>query len=149
MHGAWVVHYSTVPDLRPWGCLEQEGDEVVVGGVAASLYSFGQGQELLWDFLVGLSFRTLFLLMSLGFVVLMGIRESLGLLVLMLCCWWLGPILLTWTDPGSLDFRKVYCCCFRPFSLVFWFSFVLGTLVGRRNLMLSTNSYSSGSSYGR
>jgi hypothetical protein len=86
MRGAWVIRCSIVPDLRPWGCLKQEGDKVVVGGVAAGPYSFGQGQELLRDFLVGSSFWNLFLLTSLGFVVAMGIRESLGSLVLMLRC---------------------------------------------------------------
>jgi hypothetical protein len=84
MCGAWVVHHSTVLDLRPWGCLEWEGDIVVVGGVAAGPYSFGRGQELLQDFLVESSFRNLFLLTFLGFVVLMGVRESLGSLVLLL-----------------------------------------------------------------
>jgi hypothetical protein len=43
MCGAWVVHCSIVPDLRPWGCLKWEGDKVVVGGVAAGPYSFGPG----------------------------------------------------------------------------------------------------------
>jgi hypothetical protein len=38
MHGAWVIRHSIVPDLRPWGCLKQEGDKVVVGGVAAGPY---------------------------------------------------------------------------------------------------------------
>jgi hypothetical protein len=75
--------------------LEREGDIVVVGGVAAGLYSFGRGQELLRDFLVGSSFRNLFLLTCLGFVVSIGVRESLGSLVLMLRCQWLRPILLT------------------------------------------------------
>jgi hypothetical protein len=84
MRGAWVVRRSTVPDLRPWGCLEREGDIVAVGGVAAGPYSFGWGQELLRDFLVGSSFRNLFLLTYLGFVVSMGVRESLGSLVLLL-----------------------------------------------------------------
>jgi hypothetical protein len=86
MRRAWVVCHSTVPDLRPWGCLEWEGDIVVVGGITAGLHSFGRGQELLQNFLVGSPFWNLFLLMSLGFVVLMGVRESLGSLVLMLRC---------------------------------------------------------------
>jgi hypothetical protein len=76
MHAAWVVCHSTVPDLRPWCCLEREGDIVVVGGVAPGLYSFGWGQELLQDFLLGLSFQNLFLMMSLGFVVSMGVEIS-------------------------------------------------------------------------
>jgi hypothetical protein len=75
--------------------LKREGDKVVVGGVAAGPYSFGRGQELLRDLLVGSSFRNLFLLTSLVFVVSMGVRELLGSLVLMLRCRWLRPILLT------------------------------------------------------
>jgi hypothetical protein len=84
MRGAWVIRHSTVPDLRPWGCLEREGDIVVVGGIAAGPYPFGWGQELLRDFLLGSSFQNLFLLTFLGFVVLMGVRELLGSLVLLL-----------------------------------------------------------------